>query len=158
MGENIGMDLTSKAFDNGGSIPPKYTCDAENVSPPLACRGAPDKTKSFALVVHDPDAPNGDWVHWVIYHLPASHTELSENIPANETLSNGGMQGRNDFKKIGYGGPCPPSGTHHYHFQLYALDSTLPLHAGATRQELEKAMHGHVVAEALLIGTYQRRK
>lgn len=152
------MDVTSKAFQNGGSIPSKYTCDAENISPPLAWHGAPGTTKSYALIVHDPDAPRGDWVHWVIYHLPANQSELSENIPAQETLPSGAMQGRNDFRNIGYGGPCPPSGTHHYHFRLYALDSMLPLHAGATRQELEKAMHGHIVAETLLIGTYQRRK
>lgn len=152
------MQITSSAFKEAESIPAKYTCDGENISPPLAWRDAPQNTKTFALIVHDPDAPAGDWVHWVLYHIPASVTELSEHAPPTESLPNGAMQGRNDFKKIGYGGPCPPSGTHRYYFRLYALDAALPLHAGATRQELEKAMRGHVIAEAALMGKYMRRK
>lgn len=151
------MQITSSAFQEGELIPAKYTCDGENISPPLAWRDAPKNTKTFALIVHDPDAPVGDWVHWVVYHIPGAVAELSERASATESLPNGAMQGRNDFKKIGYGGPCPPSGTHRYYFRLYALDATLPLHAGATRQDLERAMRGHIVAEAALMGKYRRR-
>src|SRR5205085_10030512 len=133
------MKITSKAFNDGAEIPSKYTCDGENVSPPLAWDGAPDTAKSLALIVHDPDAPAGDWVHWVVFHLPPSVSELQEHVPPSESLPNGAMQGRNDFKKIGYGGPCPPSGSHRYLFRLYALDTALPLHSGATRQDLDKA-------------------
>ncbi len=152
------MKISSAAFSDGGSIPFKYTCDGENVSPPLSWEKIPEQTRSLALIVHDPDAPSGDWVHWVLYHLPPSVSELAEHVPAQDTLPNGAMQGRNDFKKIGYGGPCPPSGTHRYYFRLYALDSTLSLHDGATREELEKAMQGHILAAVPLMGTYQKRK
>ena len=152
------MDLASKAFEEGGTIPAKYTCDGENVSPPLRWSNTPQNTKSFVLLVNDPDAPVGDWVHWVLYDLPGDFTELNEGIPSNETLPSGAMQGRNDFKKIGYGGPCPPSGTHRYYFRLYALDSKLSLKPGATRKEVQRAMNGHTTGEAVLMGKCQSRK
>ena len=152
------MRIVSSAFNEGELIPSKYTCDGENVSPPLAWREAPQDTKSFALIMHDPDAPVGDWVHWVVYHLPANPAEIAERVPPKEILGSGAMQGRNSFKKIGYGGPCPPSGTHRYYFRLYALDAALPLHSGATRADVEKAMKGHILADAALMGKYMRRK
>lgn len=155
---HLDMKIVSSAFKEGESIPSKYTCDGANVSPPLAWHEAPQNVKSFALIAHDPDAPAGDWVHWVAYHLPAHLTEIAEHVPPKEILGSGAMQGRNDFKKIGYGGPCPPSGTHRYYFRLYALDVALPLHSGATRQDVERAMKGHIVAEAALMGKYMRRK
>jgi Raf kinase inhibitor-like YbhB/YbcL family protein len=152
------MDLASKAFDEGGTIPSVYTCDGENISPPLHWSNAPEGTRSFVLIVNDPDAPVGDWVHWVLYNLPGDFTELNERIPSKETLPSGALQGRNDFKKIGYGGPCPPSGVHRYYFRLFALSSTLSLTPGATRKDVQHAMQGHTIGEAVLMGKYQRKK
>src|SRR6266576_1502901 len=119
--------LSSTAFKDGAAIPVKHTCDGADVSPPLAWSGAPQGTRSFAIIADDPDAPAGTWVHWVLYNLPAEGLGLIENTPQTETLTGGGVQGKNDFGKIGYGGPCPPSGTHRYFFKFYALDSELPL-------------------------------
>jgi Raf kinase inhibitor-like YbhB/YbcL family protein len=150
------MQLTSSAFGESENIPKRYTDDGENVSPPLRWSGAPDGTKSFALICDDPDAPRGTWVHWVLYNLPADKNELAESVPAREELPNGARQGKNDFGKIGYGGPAPPSGTHRYYFKLYALDTVLNLPAGATKQKLEQAMKGHILTRGELMGNYGR--
>ena len=152
----MAIRLTSTAFNEGEMIPAKYTCDGANVSPPLSWSGAPEKTKSLALIADDPDAPGKTWVHWVVYDLPASADSLPENVAKQETISSGGKQGTTDFKKIGYGGPCPPSGTHRYFFKIYALDDETELKPGATKDELLKAMEGHTVAQGQLMGKYKR--
>jgi Raf kinase inhibitor-like YbhB/YbcL family protein len=141
----------------GQPIPGKHTCDGPDVSPSLQWSEAPAGTKSFALVCDDPDAPMGTWVHWVIYGLPAAMRELPEMVATTERLPNGAKQGLNDFRRVGYGGPCPPpGGPHRYFFKLYALDTELPLQSRATKRDLLRAMSGHVLAEAQLMGTYQR--
>ena len=150
------IKLTSTAFKEGDSIPRQYTCDGVNISPPLEWAGLPKTAKTIAIIVDDPDAPSGNWVHWVLYNLPADNIGLVENLPPTENLKAGGFQGKTDFGKIGYGGPCPPSGAHRYFFKLYALDSELPLKAGATKDELLKAMEGHIEGQAQLMGTYRR--
>jgi Raf kinase inhibitor-like YbhB/YbcL family protein len=152
----IEIKLTSSAFKEGQSIPRQYTCDGVNVSPPLEWSGVPKSAKTIAIICDDPDAPAGTWVHWVLYNMPAENIGLVENLPATQDLKAGGFQGKNDFGKIGYGGPCPPSGTHRYFFKIYALDSELPLKAGATKADAEKAMEGHVVLQGHLMGTYKR--
>lgn len=152
--------LTSGAFQAGGGIPARYTCDGADVSPALAWSGTPAGTVTFALVADDPDAPGGTWVHWVLFNVPAAVTALPEGVAkAHEPKGLGGArQGRNDFRKVGYGGPCPPAGpAHRYFFRLYALDAVLPLRAGADRPALVAAMRGHVLGEASLMGTYARR-
>jgi len=154
--DNMTLTISSSAFANGGMIPAQYTCDGANISPPLQWSGLPAAAKTLALIVDDPDAPAKTWVHWVVYDLPANTTQLTENIGQGETLASGGKQGTNDFKKIGYGGPCPPSGTHRYFFKLYAADIETPLNPGANRDELLKAIEGHVVAQGELIGKYKR--
>jgi Raf kinase inhibitor-like YbhB/YbcL family protein len=154
--QKVELKLTSNAFKEGEAIPRGYTCDGANVSPPLEWTGVPKTAKTIAIIADDPDAPSGTFVHWVLFNLPADGLGLIENTPQTETLNGGGMQGKNDFEKIGYGGPCPPSGTHHYFFKFYALDSELPLKASATKAEVEKAMEGHVVGQAQLMGTYKR--
>jgi len=152
------IKITSSSFAEGEPIPSKYTCDGENISPPLSWDNAPAGTKSSALICDDPDAPVGTWVHWVLYDLPATITELREETETKEELLNGGRQGRNDFKQIGYGGPCPPKGgPHRYYFKIYALDLELNLKSGATKSEVEDAMKGHLLAEGKLMGTYQRK-
>ena len=153
---NGGIKLTSSAFKEGQPIPATYTCKGVNISPPLEWSGVPKTARTIAIIADDPDAPSGTWVHWVLYNLPADNIGLVENLPATESLKAGGFQGKNDFGKIGYGGPCPPSGTHRYFFKIYALDAELPLKAGATKAEVEKAMEGHIVAQGQLIGTYGR--
>jgi len=150
------MNLKSRAFDNGGMIPARYTCDGADVSPSLEWSPGPEGTKSYALICDDPDAPMGTWVHWVIFNLPAGITELPEDVPHEKKLPSGGLQGVNDFRKIGYGGPCPPGGTHRYFFRVYALDTTLPLGPGATRDQVLKAMKGHGLVEGQLMGKYKR--
>ena len=150
------MKLVSSAFREGQPIPRGYTCDGANVSPSLEWSDVPQNAKTLALIADDPDAPAGSWVHWVFYNLPADNIGLVENVPLEENLKAGGFQGKNDFKKIGYGGPCPPSGTHRYFFKLYAIDSELPLKAGASKSDLEKAMTGHILGQAQLMGTYHR--
>jgi len=151
------MKLTSDAIGDGQPIPRKYTCDGADVSPPLQWSDAPAGTKSFALIREDPDAPGGAWVHWVLYGLPSATSRLPEKIPSDDTLPSGARQGITDFKRTGYGGPCPPPGKpHHYHFKLSALDIELKLKPRATKQDLLKAMKGHVLAEAWLTGVYQR--
>jgi len=150
------IKITSTAFEEGGMIPAKYTCDEEDISPPLAWGSEPEGTKTLALICDDPDAPMGIWVHWVLFNLPAGMNELSENILPERELDNGARQGTNDFGRIGYGGPCPPGGTHRYYFKLYALDSMLDLEAGAKKPQLLEAMEGHILAEGQLIGKYSR--
>lgn len=149
--------VTSSAFEAGGMIPSKYTCDGADVSPPLKWESVPERTASVALISDDPDAPMGTWVHWVLFNLPADAKELAENIPAEKSLPNGARQGKNDFNRIGYGGPCPPGGTHRYFFKIYALDAHLDLPAGATKQQLLKAMEGHILGDGELMGKYKRQ-
>src|SRR5258707_8892768 len=152
----MGFSLTSTSFKEGQPIPRQHTCDGVNVSPALEWSGAPGVAKTFAIICDDPDAPSGTWVHWVLYNLPADRIGLVENVPATERVPRHGLQGTNDFKKIGYGGPGPPSGTHPYFFKLYALYGELSLPAGATKAELLKAMEGHIVGQTQLMGTYPR--
>jgi Raf kinase inhibitor-like YbhB/YbcL family protein len=155
----VALILMSGAFTAGGVIPAKHSCDGVDVSPSLAWNGAPPGTVAFALIADDPDAPAGTWVHWVLFNLPGGITALPEGVPKTDQLAGlgGALQGRNDFKRIGYGGPCPPPGKpHRYFFKLYALGAALPLKAGATKQEVERAMRGHVLAETSLMGTYAR--
>ncbi len=151
------MNLTSTAFGNGRPIPAKHTGEGADVSPPLSWDGAPAGTKSFALICDDPDAPMGTWVHWVIYDLPADTRGFPDSVPAEPTLANGARQGLNDSHHVGYSGPMPPPGRpHHYFFKLYALDTELTLPPRATKAALLRAMEGHILAEARLMGTYQR--
>lgn len=153
----MAFSLSSSAFQSGGEIPKKYTCDAADVSPELAWNNAVSGVKSFALIADDPDAPAGTWTHWMMYELPPDTSMLEENVPKTDQLPNGARQGRNDFKRIGYGGPCPPPGKpHRYFFRLYALDAKLDLKPGATKSELEQAMKGHVIGQAELMGKYGR--
>lgn len=150
------MRIESPAFEPAGSIPPEHTCDGKDVSPPLAWTDPPAGTASFALICDDPDAPAGTWVHWVLWNIPPAERRLTKGIARTAELTGGACQGTNDFRRLGYGGPCPPSGTHRYFFRLFALDATLNLSAGATREELERAMSGHVLGRAELMGRYRR--
>jgi len=151
------IEIKSSAFEEGGMIPKKYTCDGADVSPPLSWTSVPEGTKTIALICDDPDAPMGTWVHWVLFNLPADVKELPESVPSEKNLDNGAMQGTNDFGNIGYGGPCPPGGTHRYYFKFYALDTEVNLQGGATKKELLKAMEGHILAEGQLMGRYKRQ-
>jgi Raf kinase inhibitor-like YbhB/YbcL family protein len=154
-GADVGsIKVTSTAFGEGAMIPKKYTCDDRNVSPQLAWSGMPAGTKSIALICDDPDAPVGDWVHWLVYNMPAATKELTEAVRA---LPAGAKQGTNDFRKLEYGGPCPPSGVHRYYFKIYALDALLSVRDGATKSELLKAMEGHVLDKGSLMGRYKRQ-
>jgi Raf kinase inhibitor-like YbhB/YbcL family protein len=155
-GKKMQIKIASRAFEEGGMILKQYTCDGDDVSPPLTWTSVPSGTESVALICDDPDAPMGTWVHWVIFNLPAAVKELPENVPTQKNLANGGVQGTNDFHKIGYGGPCPPGGTHRYYFKLYALDMALDLQPGSTKKDLLKAMEGHILAEGQLMGRYKR--
>ena len=156
-GGTVSLQISSTAFSAGESIPKKFTCDGPDVSPQLKWNDPPAKTQSMTLIMDDPDAPAGTWVHWVLYELPANTRDLSEGIAKQEQLPSGARQGRNDFGKIGYGGPCPPPGkAHRYFFKLYALDTKLNLKPGATKAELERAMKSHVLGQAELIGKYGR--
>lgn len=150
-GPEARLEVTSSAFSQGEAIPQKYTCDGEDVSPPLAWSGAPDSVASYALIMDDPDAPAGTWVHWVLFDIPAQTTQLAENTPATV-----GIQGNSSWDRTGYGGPCPPGGEHRYFFKLYALDTMLGLEAGATKEAVLEAMRGHVAAQGALMGTYSR--
>jgi len=150
------MKLNSTGFENGGMIPKKYTCDDLNISPPLNWEGVPEKSKALALICDDPDAPMGTWVHWVIYNISPQLKGFSENVPPEKNLSTGAVQGVNDFGSLGYGGPCPPSGTHRYFFKLYALDTVLRLTPGASKAQLLKAIQGHILEETQMTGKYRR--
>jgi len=157
-----GLHLQSASFKDGGMIPAPYaSCNGQNISPELNWKGAPPKTKFFALIVDDPDAPSQTWVHWVIYNIPAKPTdpggnsyELLENFPRDEKTTSGILQGTNDFKKIGYDGPCPPNGLHRYYFKLYALDAPLNLPAGESKDQLLKAMGKHQIGFTQIMGLY----
>ena len=150
--------ITTTAFSNGGTIPKNYTCDGPDLSPPLTWKDPPAGTQSFALITDDPDAPAGTWVHWVIYNIPSTTKELPEGVQKTEKLPDGTLQGRNDFRKIGYGGPCPPPGKpHRYFFKLYALDTKLSLKPGATKAELESAMKGHTLGQTEIMAKYGRQ-
>lgn len=158
----MSLTLTSTAFANGGEIPTLHTCEGEDVSPALAWTGVPDGARSLALIVDDPDAPDPanprmTWVHWVLYDLPVTAPGLPEAVKPSD-LPAGTREGRNDWKRTGWGGPCPPVGRHRYFFKLYALDAVLPDLGQPAKKDLEGAMEGHVVARAELMGTYQKRK
>ncbi|BBD08876.1 YbhB/YbcL family Raf kinase inhibitor-like protein [Desulfovibrio ferrophilus] len=150
------MKLFSTSFDEGAAIPIQYTCDASDFSPALEWEDAPEGTKTYALICDDPDAPAGTWTHWLIYGIPGIAFRLAAKIPAQAEHPSGLRQGLNSWNRIGYGGPCPPSGTHRYFFTLYALDCDLDLAPEARREELEQAMEGHVLASAQTMGTYTR--
>ncbi len=156
----MALTLSSSAFSQNGAIPKRYTCDGDDVSPPLAWSGVPAGTKSLALIVDDPDAPDPaspkmTWVHWVLYDIPPTASGLSEGV-SSKALPAGTKEGLNDWKRTGYGGPCPPVGRHRYFHKLYALDAVLPSLGKPTKGNLEAAMKGHILAEAQLIGTYKR--
>jgi hypothetical protein len=149
------MNLESTDFRDGEKIPARFTCDGKNISPQLSWSDFPEKTKTFALIVEDPDAPGGTFVHWVVYNIPSNVTSLAEGVSA-ENLPEGTKQGTNHFGDSDYGGPCPPSGTHRYYFKLYALDIEVHLKPGAGRRDLLKVMEGHILAEAQMMGKYER--
>lgn len=151
------MHLHSPAFLIGGNIPFEYTCDGDNISPPLYWDTPPNGVESFVLIFEDPDAPTQTFTHWLIYNLSPTSNRLTENIPKRPTLAKGGMQGTNDFDQVGYGGPCPPQGTHRYMFKLYALDNMLSLSPGATKAEVLAKMDGRVLDAAELMGRYTRQ-
>ncbi len=153
----MAFTLSSPAFKSGAAIPKPHTCEGADQSPALLWSGAPAGTKGFALIADDPDAPVGTWVHWVLYDLPADITELPQGVPAHDTLAGGAKHGANDFRKVGYGGPCPPPGKpHRYFFKLYALDAPTNLPPRATKAEVLRAVEGHVLGQAELMGTYRR--
>jgi len=156
-GENMTLSLTSTAFEDGGNIPAKYTCDGEDISPPLEWGEPPEGTRAFALILDDPDAPSGVFTHWVMFNIPPDSRRLEEAIPAHSQLASGARQGKNSSGQTGYGGPCPPSGRpHHYQFNLYALDQPLDLKAGVSKKETTGAMRGHILAQGRLTGIYRR--
>jgi Raf kinase inhibitor-like YbhB/YbcL family protein len=151
------LSLSSTAFEEEDEIPVTYTCDGQDISPPLVWGDPPQITEVFALIVDDPDAPGGVFTHWVLFNLPATFRQLGEGIPAQEQLEVGTLQGKNDFGSIGYGGPCPPHGrAHRYRFTIYALDQSVDLKPGASKKQLLDAMKGHILAQGQLIGTYRR--
>jgi hypothetical protein len=153
----MSLALKADAFANGGEIPKKYTCSGADLSPALHWSGVSPAAHSLALIVDDPDAPRGTWTHWIIWNIPAHLTSLPEGVPAVETLESGARQGRNDFGRIGYGGPCPPPGKpHRYFFRLFALDIAPDVEPGAGRKELERAMRGHILSQAEWMGTFRR--
>lgn len=146
------MKLTSSAFDHNQPIPAKYTCDESNINPPLLFEDIPSRTKSLVLIMDDPDAPSGTWVHWVVFNIKPTEKGIGEGLQ----FSQGADDGMNSWGKPGYGGPCPPSGTHRYIFKLYALDTQLEIHGNPTKEIVEQQMQGHVLEQAELIGLYQR--
>ena len=152
----MSLQLTSNAFAQGQPIPKKYSCKGEDVSPALAWTDPPAGTQSFALIMDDPDAPVGTWDHWILFDIPASARGLPHSFPADKTLPDGSISGKNSWGKTGYGGPCPPSGTHRYYFKLYALDTILSLQSGASKAQVLDAMKGHVLAQAELMGTFSK--
>jgi Raf kinase inhibitor-like YbhB/YbcL family protein len=152
------LQLTSTAFKAGDRVPAQYTCEGKNISPPLQWTNAPAETKSFVLIVDDPDAPSGNWTHWLVFDLPPSATELVEGILKSQLTPDKGKQGLNDFKVAGYGGPCPPAGKpHRYYFKLYALNAMLDLKPGAKRKEVESAMAKRIIAQAQLIAIFGKK-
>jgi Raf kinase inhibitor-like YbhB/YbcL family protein len=152
------MQLTTPAFNEGDTIPIVHTGDGKDTSPPLSWSGVPENTKSFALICDDPDAPIGTWVHWVLFNIPPDQTSLAEGISTKGVLPDGSRQGKNGWGNLGYRGPAPPKGKpHRYYFKLYALDATLSLDSGATKDQVVAAMKGHIMAEAQLMGHYGRK-
>ncbi len=150
------LSLQSSAFEDGERIPEKYTCDGKGVSPPLTWKGVPKDARDLALVMEDPDAPAGTWIHWVLFNIPETMTQLSENLPAEATLESDARHGRNSWDRIGYGGPCPPRGQEHrYFFRLYALDTPVPLPSHSRLSRLKAHMKGHILQKAVLMGTYR---
>jgi Raf kinase inhibitor-like YbhB/YbcL family protein len=147
------IEVSSPAFENGSAIPSRFTCDGLDISPELAWQELPEGTESLALIMDDPDAPGGTWVHWVVFNMPADLTGLPEDVGRSP---GGGVDGNNSWKRGGYGGPCPPQGTHRYFFKLYALDAALELQPGVTKGQVMREMEGHVLAEGQLMGTYSR--
>ncbi len=150
------FQISSSVFKNGEMIPRKYCCDGINISPPLNWNDPPANTKSFALINDDPDAPVGDWVHWIIYNIPKETREFKEDASSKKLLPNGSLEGKNDWGKNSYSGPCPPSGTHRYFFKLYALDNLLNAKEGLTKKQLLSLMNGHILAQTEIIGKYNR--
>jgi Raf kinase inhibitor-like YbhB/YbcL family protein len=149
------IQVTSTAFKEGKAIPRQFTCQGINISPPLEWTPTPH-AKTIAIIANDPDAPAGEWTHWLVYNLPAATMGLIENMPAEEKVAGGGMQGKNDFGKTAYGGPCPPKGTHRYFFKVYALDTEVALKSGAAKDQLLKAIEGHILAQGQLMGTFAK--
>ena len=153
----MALTVSSSAFKEGDRIPAKYTCQGQDVSPPLAWGEPPAGTQSFALIVDDPDAPGGVFTHWVLFNIPPDSRNLPEAVPTQAELASGALQGKTDFGRTGYSGPCPPPGRpHRYQFTLYALDQPLGLEGGASKKQLLSAMEGHILAQGQLTGTYQR--
>jgi Raf kinase inhibitor-like YbhB/YbcL family protein len=152
------MKLLSDSFSADSKIPMKFSCEGEGVSPSLKWEDVPIETRSFALIVDDPDAPNRTFVHWVLYDLPMQTRNLPEGVPREPMLEGSGIQGKNDIGQLGYTPPCPPSGIHRYFFKLYALDAPLGLDFGATKQDVEAAMENHILASAQLVGRYQKQR
>ena len=149
----LSMKISSPVFENNQYIPAKYTCDGQNVNPPLKIEGMPENAQSLVLIVDDPDAPSGRWIHWLVWNISPEITEIREN-----EVPSGSLQGKNDFGNLNYGGPCPPSRTHRYYFKVFALDKKLDLPEGANVKELETAIENHILAKAELIGLYQKKK
>ena len=149
--------LTSPAFGAGESIPSRYTCDGNDISPPLQWTDPPVGAQGFAIIADDPDASGGTWVHWVLYNIPADKRDLPEAVPPNAELTDGSFNGQNSWTRLGYGGPCPPGGTHRYFFKLYALDTVLELNSGEDKAGLLAAMEGHILAQTELMGTYSKQ-
>jgi Raf kinase inhibitor-like YbhB/YbcL family protein len=150
------FEMTSTAFAQGEAIPSKYGCDGDDISPPLEWGDPPEGTRSLALICDDPDAPVGTWVHWVLFNLPAETRALSEAVPPDAELADGSRHGQNSWRRLGYGGSCPPSGTHRYFFKLYALDTVFNLASGAGKEQLLQAMEGHILGQAEVMGIYCR--
>lgn len=150
------INLKSPSFEEGETIPVRFTCDGEDISPELVWESIPTECRTLAIICDDPDAPMGTWVHWIIYNIPADLGGLEEGIPSDDILPSGAVQGNNGWRRIGYGGPCPPGGTHRYFFKIYALDTTLDLGPGASKSQLTDAMEGHILAQGQLMGRYSR--
>lgn len=157
MNLKLKISVLVEGFNEGDMIPDEFTCDGKDISPLISWKGIPEGTKSIALIMDDPDAGGGIFVHWVIYDMPAHTRNLPKGMPRNKILADGSMQGMTDFGQFGYGGPCPPPGKpHRYFFKVYALDMNLNLPAGASKNQVESAMHGHILADGVLMGKYKR--
>jgi len=156
MEKHMKLEVKSTAFQNGDMIPSQYTCDGENISPRLDWGKVPEKTESITIISDDSDAPMGTWVHWVLFNIPPDTEYLEQGIQSYKKHSNGTTHGRNDFGRLGYGGPCPPSGTHRYFFKVYAVDRILLLQPGSTKRDVLNAMRGHILAQGELMGKYRR--
>lgn len=152
----MSFELTSTGFSEGERIPKRYTCDGDDISPPLSWSGMPDDTVSLVLIMDDPDASVGTWDHWIVFNIPPTSSGFSEDYPSVSELPEGARHGINSWQRIGFGGPCPPGGMHRYYFKLYALDCRLDLEAGSPSSAVVRAMEGHVISQTHLMGTYSR--